>query len=168
MRVPGCGVLALGLVLAMTGCANTGGMGNLGELGNLGALENQGQGGGGYNNPQLRFGRVVSISPVQIPSASHLGIGSVIGAVAGGLLGSQVGGGTGRDVAAVLGALGGGYLGNRLEQNQNAQPQAGQYVVVSLQNGVNVGVTQPASGQLFVGQNVVIEGSGNEARVVPQ
>uniref|UniRef100_UPI0035A36D66 glycine zipper 2TM domain-containing protein n=1 Tax=Martelella alba TaxID=2590451 RepID=UPI0035A36D66 len=41
--------------------------------------------------------------------------GSLIGAVAGGVLGHQFGGGHGRDVATVAGALAGGYTGNQLQ-----------------------------------------------------
>lgn len=44
------------------------------------------------------------------------GLGVVGGAVAGGLLGSQVGGGRGKDVMAVLGAVGGGFAGNEVEK----------------------------------------------------
>lgn len=39
--------------------------------------------------------------------------GSVLGAVAGGVIGHQFGGGRGKDVATVVGALGGGYAGNQ-------------------------------------------------------
>jgi uncharacterized protein YcfJ len=41
--------------------------------------------------------------------------GSVLGAVAGGVLGHQFGGGRGKDVATVVGALGGGYAGNQVQ-----------------------------------------------------
>lgn len=41
--------------------------------------------------------------------------GSVLGAVAGGVLGHQFGGGRGKDVATVVGALGGGYAGNQIQ-----------------------------------------------------
>ncbi|MEN0615179.1 glycine zipper 2TM domain-containing protein [Klebsiella indica] len=41
--------------------------------------------------------------------------GSVLGAVAGGVIGHQFGGGRGRDVATVVGALGGGYAGNQIQ-----------------------------------------------------
>jgi uncharacterized protein YcfJ len=43
--------------------------------------------------------------------------GTAIGAVAGGLLGSQVGGGSGRTLATVAGAAGGGYAGNQVQKN---------------------------------------------------
>ena len=41
--------------------------------------------------------------------------GSVLGAVAGGVIGHQFGGGHGKDVATVVGALGGGYAGNQVQ-----------------------------------------------------
>ena len=46
---------------------------------------------------------------------SPLGIG--IGAVVGGLLGSKVGGGNGRTLAAIAGAVGGGYVGNEIAKH---------------------------------------------------
>ncbi|BDH46264.1 hypothetical protein TUM12370_23080 [Salmonella enterica subsp. enterica serovar Choleraesuis] len=41
--------------------------------------------------------------------------GSVLGAVAGGVIGHQFGGGRGKDVATIAGALGGGYAGNQVQ-----------------------------------------------------
>lgn len=43
--------------------------------------------------------------------------GTAIGAVAGGLLGHQIGGGTGRTLATVGGAAAGGYAGNQVQKN---------------------------------------------------
>lgn len=43
--------------------------------------------------------------------------GTAIGAVAGGLLGHQIGGGTGRTLATVGGAAAGGYAGNQIQKN---------------------------------------------------
>src|SRR5450830_96936 len=48
---------------------------------------------------------------------NYVGIG--VGAVVGGLLGNQVGGGNGRKLATVAGVIGGGLLGNQIA-NQNA------------------------------------------------
>ncbi len=47
--------------------------------------------------------------------ADGSGVGAAGGAVVGGLLGHQVGGGRGRDVATVLGAIGGAVAGNQIE-----------------------------------------------------
>lgn len=50
----------------------------------------------------------------------HQIAGTVIGAVAGGLLGNQVGGGNGKKVATVAGAAAGGYAGNKVQENMQA------------------------------------------------
>lgn len=54
----------------------------------------------------------VSQQPAPVAQNSPIGIG--IGAVVGGLLGNQVGGGNGKTLATVAGAVGGGYLGNEI------------------------------------------------------
>lgn len=50
----------------------------------------------------------------------HKIAGTAIGAVVGGLLGSQVGGGNGKKLATVAGAVGGGYAGNKVQENMQA------------------------------------------------
>lgn len=46
----------------------------------------------------------------------HQIAGTAIGAIAGGLIGSQIGGGTGKKIATVAGAVGGGYAGNKVQE----------------------------------------------------
>lgn len=46
------------------------------------------------------------------------GVGMVGGAVVGGVLGNQIGGGSGRAAATVLGAVGGAVAGNKIAENQ--------------------------------------------------
>ncbi|WP_437883548.1 glycine zipper 2TM domain-containing protein [Pseudomonas sp. LRF_L74] len=46
--------------------------------------------------------------------------GTAIGALAGGLLGNQVGGGNGKKIATVAGAVGGGYAGNQVQGHMQA------------------------------------------------
>lgn len=66
--------------------------------------------------------RQYSAEPSQAPAApvaqnSPIGIG--VGAVVGGLLGNQVGGGNGKTLATIVGAVGGGYVGNEIaKKNQ--------------------------------------------------
>ena len=50
----------------------------------------------------------------------HKIAGTAIGAVVGGLLGSQVGGGNGKKLATVAGAVGGGYAGNKVQGSMQA------------------------------------------------
>lgn len=47
----------------------------------------------------------------------HQIAGTAIGAVVGGLLGNQVGGGNGKKLATVAGAVGGGYAGNKAQEH---------------------------------------------------
>jgi len=51
------------------------------------------------------------------PSDSHQVIGTVAGAILGGVIGHQIGGGSGRDIATVAGAAAGGYGGNQIERH---------------------------------------------------
>lgn len=60
-------------------------------------------------------GRVESVQVIE-QAAQPSGVGMVAGAVLGGVLGNQVGGGNGRKIATVAGAVGGGYAGNEIEK----------------------------------------------------
>lgn len=64
-------------------------------------------------------GVVESVAAVKRPQQTS-GVGAVGGAVVGGLLGNQVGGGNGRAAMTVLGAVGGGYAGNAIEKNMKS------------------------------------------------
>jgi outer membrane lipoprotein SlyB len=61
-------------------------------------------------------------------------LGTVAGAVVGGLLGNQIGSGSGKTAATIAGAAGGGYVGNRVQQNSSAAAQAYR-VTVRMDNG---------------------------------
>jgi uncharacterized protein YcfJ len=47
----------------------------------------------------------------------HKILGTATGAILGGVLGNQVGGGTGKKLATVAGAVAGGYAGNKVQKN---------------------------------------------------
>lgn len=53
-------------------------------------------------------------APASHPVAQNSPVGIGVGAVVGGLLGSQVGGGNGKTLATIAGAVGGGYVGNEI------------------------------------------------------
>ncbi|SFK96386.1 glycine zipper 2TM domain-containing protein [Lysobacter sp. cf310] len=48
----------------------------------------------------------------------HKITGTALGAVAGGLLGNQVGGGSGKKIATAAGAVGGAVVGRKIQENQ--------------------------------------------------
>lgn len=116
---------------------------------------------------EIRTGMIEQITPAQITSNQHSGVGAVLGGLIGIGIGSQIGRGSGRDVAMVAGAIGGGLLGNEI-QKKNDQPVAAQQIVVRTGSGVLVVVTQPVDPTLNVGQKVIIQGNGEGARVVRQ
>ena len=116
---------------------------------------------------EVRQGTIEQITPVQLASSHHTGVGAVIGGVAGLGVGSLIGGGTGRDVAMVLGTVGGALAGNEVQKKYD-KPVPGQQVIVRTGSGVLVAITQPVTEGLRVGQRVYIEGSGDGARVRPQ
>lgn len=122
-------------------------------------------GGGTYGEREARSGVIEQITPVQIAGSQGVGVGAVVGGVVGFGVGSLVGQGSGRDVARVLGTVGGAYAGHKVQQHY-ATPVQGQQIVVRTDTGVLVTITQPANPALAVGQNVSIEGSGEDARVV--
>lgn len=64
-------------------------------------------------------GVVESVREVEV-NGTGTGLGAVGGAVVGGVLGHQVGGGRGKDVATVIGAVGGVVAGNEIEKRVRA------------------------------------------------
>ncbi len=138
----------------LAGCAQQGGLGGKPGVPQAKAGETE-----------IRYGRIARIDPVSLDGDHQLGVGHILGAVAGGALGHQFGNGNGRIAAQVLGSLAGGYVGGQV-QNKYVDRQPGQHITVTLNSGVAVGITQPAATGLAVGDCVRIDGSGPSARVV--
>jgi len=121
-----------------------------------------------YGSDQsVRLGTITGIQSVELEGEGQLGVGAVLGAAAGGILGHQIGSGTGQDVATVLGVIGGAMAGN-VVQKKYLQKKPGQGITVRLDNGVSVIITQEADPALRIGDKVRIEGAGQQARVRPR
>jgi outer membrane lipoprotein SlyB len=100
-------------------------------------------------------GEVVAVNAVQ-ESEPTTGLGAVGGAVAGGLLGNQVGGGRGRVLATIAGAVGGGLAGNGIE---HAVRKATSYQVqVRMQDGSYRNFTYSSQPTVQVGERVHVSG----------
>ncbi|MEX3935861.1 glycine zipper 2TM domain-containing protein [Paraburkholderia phymatum] len=100
-------------------------------------------------------GDVVAINPVQT-SEPTTGLGAVGGAVAGGLIGNQVGGGRGRILATVAGAVGGGLAGNGIEHA--VRKQTSYQVQVRMEDGSYRNFTYTTQPPVQVGQRVHVSG----------
>lgn len=127
-----------------------------------------GPSGGSPGEMEIRSGKIEQITPALMQTNHDSGVGAVLGGLGGLAIGSLIGGGTGRDVAMVAGTIGGAFAGNAIEKKKYDQPVQGQQIIVRVTSGVLVSITQPVNNQLRTGMNVYVEGSGNDARVVPQ
>jgi outer membrane lipoprotein SlyB len=116
----------------------------------------------GYNSPAPAVvqscstcGEIQAVRAVQsTPKAS--GVGIAAGAVLGGVLGNQVGGGNGRTLATVAGALGGGFAGNEVEKRSRTTTS---YVVdVRMENGSVRSFPQTSEGWRVGDQVRVVNG----------
>lgn len=105
-------------------------------------------------------GVVEAVTPVQ-KKGEGTGVGAVGGAVVGGLIGSQMGGGDGKKAMAVLGAVGGGMAGHEIEKRQRATTLY--QVKVRMDDGTHRTLTQATAPA--VGQKVTVEGSQLKPRV---
>ena len=125
------------LITALAGCA--------------GLTPTDGVGAGDYNPAQSRsaqdvqLGTIKSIRHVQISGSTQASsmVGTGVGAVLGGALGSLVGGGRGNTLATVLGVVGGGVAGNTIEKHVNTE--MGDEITVSMDSGRVIAITQKAA-----------------------
>lgn len=141
------------LVAALVGgCADTGSLGGTtyGETNSSTATQTD------------REGTVAKLENIQVDDKYKLGVGTAVGAVAGGLLGAGVGDST---TATVAGAVLGGVAGTYAESKMSKQDA--QRITVNMKTGGSVTITQPRDDRLREGMRVHVEGSGESARVVP-
>lgn len=83
------------------------------------AYGNQGYANQGYDNPSYNDRQSCDRGLF-----TKQNIGTVLGAAVGGLLGSQIGGGSGKTVATIAGVVGGGFLGNQVGQGMDQADQS--------------------------------------------
>jgi outer membrane lipoprotein SlyB len=84
----------------------------------------------------IEYGRVANVEVIrtQEPAPSGAG-GAIIGGIAGAVLGHQIGGGSGRDLATIAGGVGGAIAGNAIQKNANTQVHDVYRVSVQVDNG---------------------------------
>ena len=141
-------------------------VGGCADMPQMGGGPTYGDTSGSMASQSERNGRITALEVVQVDESYKLGIGTVVGAVAGGLLGSQIGGGRGATLATVLGAAAGGVAGTAVESKMKKQDA--QRVTVRMDTGGEVTLLQPIDSRLRSWMRVRVEGSGDNARVVPQ
>lgn len=123
-------------------------------------------------------GVIIAARPVTISASSQdmdnqPGAGAALGAVGGGVLGSQIGQGKGSVLAALAGAAAGGVAGHMI--GQKLTDQEGMEYQIQLDRGGIVTMRQGADPILRVGQRVMVINSskdvlnrgGGNSRVIP-
>jgi outer membrane lipoprotein SlyB len=107
---------------------------------------------------------VLSIRPVTL-QGGDTGVGTVGGAVIGGIAGSNVGGHRTSGIVGILGAITGGLIGNTVERD--AAQQKGIEILVQLKNGDRRAVIQGVGSETFAaGDPVILITTGSRTRVV--
>jgi len=102
-------------------------------------------------------GRIEAVEVVR-QEAQPSGLGIAAGAVLGGVLGNQVGGGNGKKLATVAGVIGGGYAGNEIEKRTRATTTY--KVRVRMEDGSTRTVNYDSQPAWSEGQHVrVVDGS---------
>ena len=106
----------------------------------------------------IEFGRVTNIEyfPGGVSRSGPNVPGAILGAVAGGLIGNQVGSGNGRAAATVLGGAAGAAVGSQVGRTTNVA-DAVYRVTVQTDNGVIRYYDVPATGDLRVGDRVRVD-----------
>lgn len=114
---------AAGLALALTACAMPD---DPYRTSSPGAYPSYPAGYPAYPAPEeARYGYVESVETVGAPpQASGPGIGAIGGAIAGGVIGHQIGSGSGNTAATIGGAVVGGVIGHQVEQRVRDRQQA--------------------------------------------
>ncbi len=108
----------------------------------------------------VEYGRVTNVEVVrtQAPAGSNAA-GTIIGGIAGAVIGHQIGGGSGKDLATVAGAVGGAVAGNAIQRNANGGARTTDVYRVSVQvdNGAYRAYDLNNPGDIRAGDRVRIE-----------
>ena len=107
---------------------------------------------------------VLSLRPVTL-AGSQSGVGTVGGAVIGGIAGSNVGGPRTGGIVGIVGAIAGGLIGNAVERD--ATQQQAVEILVQLKNGERRAVIQGLGSETFAPVDpVIMITTGGRVRVM--
>lgn len=144
--------------LALTGCVTTQGNMMSGQ-GNMSQPQYQ-------QNNNSRYGKVLNVKEYVTQQTDNNALAIAGGALVGGLLGNQVGRGTGNTIATVAGAGAGAYAAN--QYTKKAQNVAMVELQIRDDNGTVFTVNQNKNGNYYQGQRVIITMQGaNTALITP-
>ncbi len=104
---------------------------------------------------QVDYGTVTAIEIYRASDNQPINAGTVIGGIAGGVIGHQIGSGGGKTAATIVGTIGGAVVGNQIEKNN---VQRSRYrITVKLDSGSSLIVEDTRDINLRVGDRVRVE-----------
>lgn len=107
-----------------------------------------------------RCGTISAIVPIQrqTGNAPPEFVGTILGGVAGALIGQQIGSGSGKTIATIVGAVGGALAGHKIQQRVTSKRYY--RVTVRMDAGGARTITVPGARRIFEGMRVRVK-SGN-------
>jgi outer membrane lipoprotein SlyB len=103
----------------------------------------------------IDYGTVTAIEIYRASENQPINPGTVIGGIAGGVIGHQIGSGGGKTAATVIGTIGGAVVGNQIEKSRT---QGSRYrITVKLDSGTSVVFEDTRDVNLRVGDRVRVE-----------
>lgn len=115
---------------------------------------------------EVKMGTLADVRDVEIESdANKQGVGTLTGAALGGIAASNVGKGRGKLAATIIGAVAGGVIGKKVEGE--ISKEEGVELLIDLDNGKTIVVIQGKDprDQFRVGDRVRVLSRGGETRV---
>jgi outer membrane lipoprotein SlyB len=103
---------------------------------------------------RIDYGTVEAIEIYRGSDNKPISVGTVLGGIAGGVVGHQIGSGGGNTVATIAGAIGGAMLGHEVEKKVTGSRYR---MTVRLDSGGTVIVEDSREGDLRVGDRVRVE-----------
>ncbi len=119
--------------LLLTGCATNGSYGDSAQ--------------------RIEYGTVTQLVLRSPDHSGPINLGTIVGGAAGGVIGHQFGGGSGKTALTIAGAVGGAVAGSQI---QKATEKDRYEITVRLDSGADMIVNQVAEGELRVGDRVRI------------
>ncbi len=109
-----------------------------------------------YDSPAYRQGVVDRIEVIKKGDSNNIAV-TIIRGIAGGLLGHQIGGGSGQTAATIVGGVGGAVAGNKIQQRTRGANETFR-VTVRYKNGATETIRQDDISDMRTGDRVRVEG----------
>jgi outer membrane lipoprotein SlyB len=104
---------------------------------------------------RIEYGRVEAIQIYRGTDSQPINAGTLLGGVAGGVIGHQIGSGRGNTAATIVGAVAGGVIGHEVEKARSEQDRY--RITVRLDSGATLSVDDANDLNLRTGDRVRIE-----------